>query len=74
MSAADRLSAGERAAVRWGCRAAARINNERIRLGIALPAAVAAGTHHPPRRQVATMTNSTRLRGAPVVRRRLRRS
>ncbi len=41
--AADRLSTGGDTAVQLGLpRLAARINNERIRLGIALPAAVAA--------------------------------
>ncbi len=47
-SAADRLSAGAKAADQLRLpRLAARINNERIRLGIELPQAVAAGLRSP---------------------------
>ncbi len=60
-SAADRLAAGAKAAVRLRLpRLVARINNERIRLGIELPQAVAAGLRSPrtiPRDDgIATMT------------------
>jgi len=59
--AADRLAAGAKAAVRLRLpRLVARINNERIRLGIELPQAVAAGLRSPrtiPRDDgIATMT------------------
>jgi hypothetical protein len=47
-SAVDRLAAGAKAADHLGLpRLAARINNERIRLGIELPQAVAAGLRSP---------------------------
>ena len=60
-SAADRLAAGAKAAVHLRLpRLAARISNERIRLGIELPQAVAAGLRSPrtiPRDNgIATMT------------------
>jgi serine/threonine-protein kinase PknK len=60
-SAADRLAAGAKAAVRLRLpRLAARINNEQIRLGIEMPQAVAAGLRSPrtiPRDNgIATMT------------------
>jgi serine/threonine-protein kinase PknK len=60
-SAADRLAAGAKAAVRLRLpRLAARINNERIRLGIELPQEVAAGLRSsrtiPRDNGIATMT------------------